>query len=85
VEQVAAAVGFSPAYFSKTFKSQTGFSPYEYIVLRRIDEAKELLTSTRLSVKEIAYQVGYNSIENFVHSFQKKVGVPPGMFRKVPV
>ena len=55
------------------------------IVLRRIDKAKYLLTSTRLSVKEVAYTVGYNSEENFIHSFQKHVGVPPGVFRKYPV
>jgi len=85
VRQVAAAVKFSSAHFSRIFKSQTGFSPYEYILLRRIDKAKDLLTSTRLSVKEIAYQAGYNSEENFIHSFQKKVGVTPGVFRSVPV
>jgi len=85
VQQVAAAVKFSPAHFSRIFKNQTGFSPYEYILLRRIDKAKDLLTSTRLSVKEIAYLAGYNSEENFIHSFQKKVGVTPGVFRNVPV
>ncbi len=85
VRQVAAAVKFSPAHFSRLFKSQTGFSTYEYILLRRIDKAKDLLTSTRLSVKEIAYQAGYNSEENFIHSFQKKVGVTPGVFRRIPV
>lgn len=85
VGDAAAAASFSPAHFSRVFKAQTGYSPYEYILLRRIDEAKHLLTSTRLSVKEIAYQVGYNSEENFIHSFRKKVGVTPGVFRSVPV
>lgn len=85
VGDVAAAASFSPAHFSRVFKLQTGYSPYEYILLRRIDAAKHLLTSTRLSVKEVAYQVGYNSEENFIHSFRKKVGVTPGVFRSVPV
>lgn len=85
VKDAAVAAKLSPAHFSRVFKSRTGYSPYEYILLRRIDEAKQLLTSTHLSVKEVAYRVGYNSEENFIHSFQKKVGVPPGVFRNVPV
>ena len=85
VQDAAQAVSLSPSHFSRQFKARTGYSPYEYIVLRRIDKAKYLLTSTRLSVKEVAYTVGYNSEENFIHSFQKHVGVPPGVFRKYPV
>ncbi len=85
VQAVAEAVRLSPSHFSRLFKGQTGYSPYEYILLRRIDEAKHLLASTRLSVKEVAYQVGYNSEENFIHSFQKKVGVSPGAFREYPI
>ena len=85
VPDAAASASLSPAHFSRVFKLQTGYSPYEYIQLRRIDAAKHLLTSTQLSVKEVAYQVGYNSEENFIHSFRKKVGVTPGVFRNVPV
>ena len=85
VRDAAAAANLSPSHFSRVFKGQTGYSPYEYILLRRIDEAKHLLASTRLSVKEVAFQVGYNSEENFIHSFQKKVGVPPSVFRQYPI
>ena len=85
VEKVADAVSLSPSHFSRQFKARTGYSPYEYIVLRRIDKAKYMLASTELSVKEIAYSTGYNSEENFIHSFRKNVGVAPGIFRKYPV
>lgn len=85
VQSVADAVNLSSSYFSRQFKSRTGYSPYEYILLRRIDRAKHLLSSTQLSVKEIAYATGYNSEEHFIHSFQKNVGIPPGMFRKYPI
>lgn len=85
VQTVAEAVSLSPSHFSRQFKAHTGYSPYEYIVLRRIDKAKHLLTSTQLSVKEIAYATGYNSEENFIHGFQKNVGISPGMFRKYPI
>ena len=55
------------------------------MVERRIDKAKYLLTSTPLSVKEIAYATGYNSEENFIHSFRSNVGIAPGLFRKYPI
>ena len=59
-----------------------GIASYD---LRRIDKAKYLLTSTPLSVKEIAYATGYNSEENFIHSFRSNVGIAPGLFRKYPI
>lgn len=70
-----AAAGLSPAHFSRLFKGRTGCSPYEYILLRRIDEAKHLLASTRLPVREVAGRVGYGSAEHFIHSFQKRWGL----------
>lgn len=85
VADAAAAVSLSPSHFSRQFKRHTGYSPYEYIVLRRLDKAKYMLTSTQLTVKEIAYQIGYNSEENFIHSFQKNVGISPSLFRKYPI
>ncbi len=85
VQEVADSVSLSSSHFSRQFKARTGYSPYEYIVLRRIDKAKYMLSSTELSVKEIAYATGYNSEENFIHSFRKNVGVAPGLFRKYPV
>ena len=85
VQEVAEAANLSPSHFSRRFKARTGYSPYEYIVLRRIDRAKYLLTSTDQTVGEIAYATGYNSEENFIHSFQKHVGISPGLFRKYPI
>lgn len=85
VQEVADAVNLSPSHFSRRFKARTGYSPYEYIVLRRIDRAKYLLASTDKSIKEIAFATGYNSEENFIHSFQKNVGISPSLFRKYPI
>lgn len=83
IPDIAAQVNLSPSHFSRQFRSQTGFSPHEYIVVHRIDEAKALLYTTNLSVKEIAYCTGYHSEVNFITSFTKNVGVSPTVFRKM--
>lgn len=85
VDRIAAQVSLSPSHFSRKFKSRTGYSPHEYIVLRRIDEAKSLLHTTALSVKEIAFRVGYHSEVNFISSFTAKCGVSPAAFRRSPM
>lgn len=82
VERVAAAVNLSVAHFSRQFRAYTGFSPHEYIILHRIDQAKALLHDTDLSVKEVAFQVGYRSEVNFIASFKSKTGVSPTAFRR---
>lgn len=59
VRSIAAHVNLSTSHFSRIFRASTGFSPHEYIMLHRIDEAKSLLHSTGLSVSEIAFRAGF--------------------------
>jgi AraC-like DNA-binding protein len=85
VPDTASHIGLSSSCFTKHFKAETGHSPHEYLTLRRIDAAKALLLGSGLSVQQIAYDTGYGSEENFNRAFRKKVGIPPGAFRKTPV
>lgn len=85
VSDVAVSVSLSPSHLSRLFKIRTGFSPHEYITLRRIDAAKELLLTTNLSVRQIAFRVGYHSEANFITSFSGKTGVTPAAFRRSPI
>ena len=85
VSDVAASVNLSPSHLSRVFKTRTGFSPHEYITLRRIDAAKELLLTTELSVRQIAFHVGYHSEANFITSFSGKTGITPATFRRKPI
>ncbi len=82
VEDIARVVNLSTSHFSRLFKRRMCVSPHEFVILRRIDEAKSLLHTTNLSVKEIAYKVGYHSEVNFISSFISKTGMSPSMFRK---
>ncbi len=84
VDDIASEAGMSASHFTKYFRLKTGYSPHEYIVLRRIDHAKELLLSTDQTISQITYASGYHSEENFVRSFKKKVGVSPTAYRKYP-
>lgn len=81
VREIAAQIHMSPSHFSRLFRQQTGYAPHEYLVVRRIDHAKYLLCSTGLTVRQIAFQSGYNSEGNFIKSFVDKVGVTPSRFR----
>ena len=83
VNLLADTAHMSPTHFSRVFKSQTGFSPYDYVVMSRLNKAKECLLTTEMSVAEIAYETGFNSEANFVYCFTNNEGVSPGKFRKL--
>ncbi len=73
----------SSSHFSRVFKAQTGFSPYDYVLTARLNKAKDLLIKTDLSISQVAYQTGFNSEANFVYFFTNNAGVSPNKFRKL--
>lgn len=83
--EIAAHVQLSPYHFTRIFKKATGYSPYEYLILLRINQAKYLLKNSQLSIKEIGVKVGYNTEISFINAFSQKVGIPPGRFRKIQI
>ena len=86
VTQIAEMSGFSDSgFFSRQFKNTCGFSPYEYLILTRLNRAKHLLVSSAKPIKVIAQEVGYGSESAFTNAFSSRVGVSPGQFRKYPV
>ncbi len=60
------------------FKEIYGKPIYSYVIDRRMEKAKQLLTEKRLKVKEAAGMVGYTNISHFIETFRKKYGVNPG-------
>ena len=81
---IASHVNISPFHFSRTFKKDTGYSPYEYLVKTRLNHAKMLLKKTNLQIKEIAVNCGFSTESNFVVNFHNNVGVTPREFRNTP-
>lgn len=84
LKNISSSVCISPFHFSRTFKKETGYSPYEYIIKTRINYAKDMLKKTRCSIKEIAFEVGFNSESNFVHTFHTATDMTPNEFRNTP-
>lgn len=74
--------GFSRAYFSSLFAKKTGETPYDYLTKIRIEKAKLYLIESNYSIEEIAYSVGFNSLQRFSELFKKRVGVSPLLYRK---
>ena len=73
-------MGYS--YFRKMFKKYTGVPPVQYHLERKILRAKEMLLSTDKIIKEISYELGFQSIYYFSRVFKKKTGVSPSGIRK---
>lgn len=83
VDTLAKVSNMSASHFSRVFKQQTGFSPYDYVLTSRLNKAKEYLQKTDLSMLEIAYNIGFNSEANFSYFFTTNVGISPTKFRKL--
>jgi AraC family transcriptional regulator len=80
--QLAAVVGLNPYHFARQFKAATGLPPHQYVILRRVERARQLLhAGTDLSLAEVAVHVGFSDQSQLSHHFKRLVGVTPGQFR----
>lgn len=85
VEDIAASAGYSASYFSHMFAAETGMSPYQFVVRSRVEQAQQLLKTTRMTVQDIAFQCGFNSAANFCYTFRNLTGISPHEYRKRPL
>lgn len=82
VASIAAKFYITPNYFSRLFKRVTGEGCNEYIVKKRIEQAKSLLETTNIKTGQIAQMVGYHDTNYFSLAFKKHSGVSPTQYRK---
>ena len=71
----------SEFHFNRVFHQITGLPPGKFISALRLDEAKRLLLNSHLSVTDICFEVGYNSLSTFTRLFTQRVGLGPREFR----
>ncbi|HEX4269452.1 MAG TPA: AraC family transcriptional regulator [Steroidobacteraceae bacterium] len=85
VPMLARLVSFSKSHFSRAFKQSLGLPPMTYVKMRRIERAKELMTSTDQQLTEIALICGFADQSHLNRSFRRVLGVSPGRWRRTNV
>ncbi|MEU1666035.1 helix-turn-helix transcriptional regulator [Streptomyces sparsogenes] len=82
VEALARGANMSAGHLSRQFRAAYGESPYGYLMTRRIERAMALLRRGDLSVTEVCFAVGCQSLGTFSTRFTELVGVPPSVYRR---
>lgn len=82
VERLAAVSGVSEAHFARSFKQAFGIPPHRYLLTRRIEQANTMLRDTGLSITEIAFATGWQSLGTFGRIFHDVTGRSPSAMRR---
>src|ERR1700722_19592605 len=77
LEQTAAQAGISPFHFLRLFSGVLGVTPHQYLVRSRLRHAARLLADDDISITDVAYDVGFGDLSNFVRTFHRAAGISP--------
>ncbi len=83
LESTAQEAGLSPFHFLRLFRKVLGVTPHQYLVRSRLRRAARLLVQDDLPITEVALDVGFADLSNFVRTFHRSAGVSPRQFRQV--
>jgi AraC family transcriptional regulator len=79
--QLAELAGMSPHYFSELFKTSVGCAPHRFILLQRVERAKNILRDSSRSVVDAGMTTGFSNPSHFARIFRRFVGVSPSRFQ----
>jgi AraC-like DNA-binding protein len=82
LEQAAGQADISPFHFLRLFSGVLGVTPHQYLVRSRLRHAARLLADGDVSITDVAYDVGFGDLSNFVRTFHRAAGVSPLRFRQ---
>jgi AraC-like DNA-binding protein len=82
IDQLSKIAYMSKSHFFRSFKMEFGISPVEFIIVERLTLAKKLLSNPALSIADIAFRVGFNSIHYFSEQFRKHTGITASAYRR---
>jgi AraC family transcriptional regulator len=80
---ISDAVHYDYKYLSTLFSAVEGVTIEQFVILQKIEKAKELVVYDELSLTEIADRLGYSSVAHLSNQFKKVTGMPPGKFREI--
>lgn len=83
LEDVAEAGNVSGNYLGRLFKEEMGVGFHDYLTQVRLEESEKLLAKTNLTIKEIAFQVGYLDEKYYSKLFKKVTGIKPTEYRRI--
>ena len=81
LKTVSGLLGINASYFSTLFRKETGNTFTSYVNMKRIEQAKKLLSSTSLQIQTVAQHCGILDVNYFTKLFRKHTGTTPGKFR----
>jgi len=81
LSEIATVASLSPYHFARLFKASTGVSPHQYVIGRRIERAKLLLSTTNWPLTAIAHAVGFAHESHLSQHFKRLTGLTPGSYR----
>lgn len=73
------------SYLSSLFSAVEGTTIEKYVILQRIERVKELLVYDELTLSEIAWKMGYSSVQHLSNQFKKVIGMSPTAYKKMQV
>ncbi|WP_158812848.1 helix-turn-helix domain-containing protein [Methylocapsa sp. S129] len=82
VVDLGRAIGCSTTEITSSLRAATGTSPWQFVLLRRLERAKSLLASSQHAMSEIALECGFSSSQHFATAFKKQLGTTPGAYRR---
>jgi len=80
---IASEIGYDYSYLSNLFSSVEGTTLEKYIISQKIEKVKELLVYDELTLSEIAFQLGYSSVQHLSNQFKKVTGLSPSHFKHI--
>ncbi len=81
LEDLAGVAGFSPSHFTAMFRRATGLAPHQYLMERRVEHARALLTATTLPIADVAVRSGFADQSHLTRVFKRHVGLTPRLVR----
>ena len=80
--ELAAEAALSDYHFARMFRQSTGQSPHQYVMIKRMNMAEQLLLNTSLSLTAIAEECGFSSLSHFSNRFRAHFGQSPSVYRQ---